>query len=211
MKRVNWSEKKLLVDEKWSRIYETDDGIPIRVSKFVTDRIEVSLEAVKKDWSSWLDSERFAFVRAFARKRAFSPEDEGILSFLIDLRDERILESIAISVSRLSNQERAYEFLIAWLRSSRGPKANYAHALGLLGDRRAIPALRNLHDELASNISRKDVDQFTILDFVSCCSALKKLGGSTLYDDEIKQFLEDPRQDVRGLAEAFLKGGPPSC
>lgn len=210
MRHVNWSEKKVLQDEKWSRIYETDDGTPIRVSKFLTDQIEVSETTFKKDWVSWSESERLAFVRAFGRKPSFSPEDERILDFLMEADSEQILESIAISVTRHSQRERVRDFLIERLQRGSGPKANYAHALGLLRDSQAITALKDLHDGLAENIKENRADQTAILDFVSCCSALKKLEGSVSYDDEIRTFLNHPSQAVQNFAKVFLEGGPPS-
>lgn len=210
MRHVNWSEKKVLKEEKWSRIYETDDGTPIRVSKFLTDQMEISEAAFKEDWASCSESERLAFVRAFGRKPSFSPEDERILDFLMKADSEPILESIAISLTRHSQRERVRDFLIERLRRGSGPKANYAHALGLLRDSQAITALKDLHDGLAENIKENRADQGVILDFVSCCSALKKLEGSASYDEEIRAFLDHPNQAVRNFAKVFLEGGPPS-
>jgi hypothetical protein len=212
MKQVDWSGKKVLKEEEWSRIYELDDGTPIRVSKFLTDEIEISEEKLKKDWSAWSESQQLAFVHAFGRKLLYSVEDERLLDFLMNSDNERILESIAISLTRHSKKQRACDFLIHRLRSSSGAKANYAHALGILGNSSAVPALRTLHDELDASISKRqdDVDVGTVLDFVSCCSALNKIEGSSVYKDEIRSFLNHPNQVIRNFAKVFLEGGPPS-
>jgi hypothetical protein len=212
MKEINWSEKKVLQEEEWSRIYELDDGTPIRVSKFLTDQIEISAEEFKKGWLAWSESQQLAFVRAFGRKLSYSREDERLLDFLMNADNERILESIAISLTRHSDKERICDFLIHCLHAGSGPKANYAHALGMLGDSRAIPSLRDLHNRLAENIRDKhdDADEGAVLDFVSCCSALRKIEGSSIYEDEIRSFLDHPSQVIRNFAKVFLEGGPPS-
>lgn len=212
MKQPNWSQKKVLREEEWSRIYELDDGTPIRVSKFLTDRIEISEEKLRKEWPAWSESQRLAFVRAFGRKLSYSREDERLLDFLMSADNEQILESIAISLARHSEKQKVLDFLIHCLRSTLGPKANYAHALGILGDLRAIPALRTVHDRLAKSIGeeRDGVDEGTVLDFVSCCSALRKIEGSSVYEDEIRNFLNHPNQAIRNFAKVFLEGGPPS-
>lgn len=207
----NWSEKKVLKDQKWSRVYEADDGSAVRVSKFLTDQIRVLEVEIRNEWGLWSESERLSFAHAFSQKPAFSSEDERVLDFLMDAADERIGASIAVGLTRHSQRKRVLNFLLGRLESVSESKSNYTHALSILGDVGAIPALKALHDRLASSIKKGDrVEEGILLDFVSCCSALMKLEGTSAYADEIRPFLSHPNGAVRDFSRIFLQGGPPS-
>jgi hypothetical protein len=212
MSQPNWIGKKVLREEKWSRVYEADDGSAVQVSKFVTDDIEVSEAALRSEWGSWSESDRLAFAHAFGRKPTFSTEDERVLDFLMGVPDERVHTSIAVALTRHSQKGRILNFLVKCLQLSNEPKANYAHALGLLGDTSVIPVLKSVHDRLASEIepNMQFAAERTLLDFVACCSALMKLEDSSSYRDEIRPLLSHPNPVVRNFSKVFLDGGPPS-
>lgn len=209
MSKSDWSTRKVLSEDRWTRVYETEDG-PVNVSKFVTDETQLSESLVKQQWDSWAESEKIAFAHAFSQKPTFSLEDERILGFLIDVGSERVWASVAGGLPRHSDRNRILKFLMDRLKSGSEPKANYASALAALGDLRAVPALEDLHGQLASAISsRSTTDNSVILDFVLCCFALAKLKTSDAYRKQIEQFLTHPDQGIRSLAMIYLTGGPP--
>lgn len=212
MTRSQWSGRRIIREEKWSRIYEAEDGSPVNVSKFLMDDISISGDVIKDQWESWGESEKIAFALAFAQKPRFSTEDERILDFLMDANDERVWTSIASGLPRHSQRKRVLNFLIDRLKSGSEPKANYMHALSTLGDSQAVPPMKDLHDRLSAEIAKAETkaDKLLIFEFVACCSSLAKLEGSSAYQDEIRPFLNHPDEHVRAFSKIYLEGGPPT-
>lgn len=211
MRRTDWSQRKVIREGTWSRVYEAEDGAQVNVSKFVTDNIEIDVDSVKSQWSSWKEPERIAFSHAFGSKPTFSREDERILDFLMDYGNERVCVSIAPALPKHSQKERVRKFLTDRLHRGTEPKANFIHALAVLGDSEAIPALRSIHSRLSAEISEAGsaAEEWSIFDFVSCCAALMKLENSPQYAEEIRAFLDHPSRAIRNFSKVWLEGGPP--
>lgn len=212
MTRSQWSGRRIIREERWSRIYEAEDGSPVNVSKFLTDEISVSEDVIKDQWESWSQSEKTAFARAFAEKPKFSGEDERILDFLMGAGDERVWVSIASGLPRHSQGKRVLNFLIDRLKSGSEPKANYMHALSTLGDSQAVLSMKDLYKRISGEIAKAGTkaDKLLIFEFVVCCSSLAKLEGSSAYQDEIRPFLNHPDEHVRAFSKIYLEGGPPT-
>ena len=212
MAASEWHGKKIVAEEKWSRIYEVEGGVHVNVSKFVTDEITISADAIKDEWKSYSRSERIAFAGAFSQKPHFSLEDEKILDFLMDNDDERVWVSIAHGLTRHSQKKRVLHFLLERLKSGSESKANYVYSLGPLGAAEAVPQLKGLHDRLLREIAQAGTkaNKALILDFVVCCSSLAKLEGSSTYRDEIRPFLDHPDKHVQAFSRIYFEGGPPA-
>lgn len=213
MSSPGWRGRKVLHEEKWFRIYEAESGVPVKVSKFLTDEIAPSAHEIPKQWESWNFQDRISFAHAFSQKPHFSQEDEQILDFLMSVDDEKVQSTIALGLTRHSQRRRVLQFLIDRLQSPNSEsKANYAYALGALGAGEAGPPLRVLHDRLSRKIdlAGATADRALIFDFVVCCSSLSKLEASREYLDQIRPFLDHPDKSVRGFSKVYLEGGPPS-
>jgi len=212
MRASHWHGKKVLEEERWSRIYEGENGVPVNVSKFVTDDIAISMDEIMAEWNSWSATEKVGFTHAFSQKPQFSVEDVKVLDFLMGVDDERVWCSIAYGLTRHPQKRRVLDFLIDRLKSGSEPKANYVHALGALAAPQAVPPLKDLHDRLSRGIVGPGVeaDPTLIRDFIVCCSSLAKLEGSSAYRDEIRPFLDHPNKYIRAFARIYLEGGPPT-
>jgi len=207
-----WIGKKLLREDRWFKYYEMQPGIPARVSKFLTLEADVNERDLRREWESWSDVQRIMFAQAFCANPEIGPEEEAILKFMMNSKEDAVLSSIAISLTRLSNKAMVLLFLVAQLESREQPKANILQALNILGDRAAIPSIKALHNRLAFELNRagEELDGFLITDFFASCAAIDKLEGTTTYRAEIEPFLSHPNGSIRTMAKLWIAGGPPS-
>jgi len=211
-KMTFWIGKKLLREDRWFKYYEMQPGISARVSKFLTLEVEVKESDLRREWESWNDSERIMFAQAFCAKPEIGSEEEAILEFMMSSKEDAVLSSIAICLTRHSNKAMVLPFLVAQLESKAQPKANFLQALNMLGDRAAIPSVKALHNRLAVELKRagKEPNGFLITDFFASCAAIDKLEGTTTYRAEIEPFLSHPNGSIGAMAKLWIAGGPPS-
>ena len=202
--------RKLVHETKWSRTYEVQPGYYAYESKFESDGFSVELSEVSSGWNSWSESEKLDFAKAFQEKASITAADEHVLEFLMGHGDESVLSSIAICLTRLSSKAKIIPFLLARLESGSEPKANYLQALGMLGDRVAIPSIKALHDHLMANIERSggEPNEWMVLDFFAACMTLDKLDGTTNYRADIEPFLTHAGS-IGAMAKMWIAGGPP--
>jgi hypothetical protein len=206
-------KKKLIHEDKWSRIYEAGENFYASESKFEADGLSVSVEELNSSWTSWDVSEKLSFVNAYRSKPLFVESDEKILEFLIARGDEPIWSTIASSLSlHHSNKKMVLDFLLERLKTGSEPKSNFIQALRILGDVAALPILHHLHDQLSTRIktaSQDHIDHWTVNDFLRCCEALAYLEKEDRYKEEIRRFLAHPDELVRIHAQNALAGPEP--
>ena len=206
-------KKKLVHEDRWSRTYEAGENFYASESKFEADHLSVSVEELSSAWDSWDESEKISFVNAYRSKAQFVESDERILEFLMAKGDEPVWSTIASSLAlHHSNKKMVLEFLLKRLTSGSEPKSNYVQALYVLGDVAALPSLHELHDQLSEQVKRapqRQVDHWTVNDFLRCCEALGYLEKTEHYRDEIRPFLDDPDELVRIHAQNALAGPQP--
>jgi hypothetical protein len=207
-----WVGKKLIREGRWFKYYEMRPGVPLRISKFLSHETGMNASVLREEWVSWDESERLDFAQAFSLKPEITSQDEEILEFMMRSTDERIRSSIASCLTRHSNKQMVFAFLIEQLIKGSEPKANILQALTALGNRQAVPSIRALHDRLAADINPGEVEQdvWKILDFFAACAALDKLEGTISYRAEIEPFLKHPSESVRTMAKLWIDGGPPT-
>ena len=205
-----WLNKKLIRENRWFKVFEMQAGVQARVSKFMTDELTIRATELKDEWVSWSESERLAFAQAFSVKREITREDEEILDFIIHNGDELLWSSIASCLTRHSNKKMVLRFLTDRLSSRLESRANFLHALSMLGDREAIPAVKVLHDRLAIDLFKQGAraNDWLILDFVVSCSTLNTLEDTKAYCQEIEPFLNHPNEHVRKSCKIWYDGGP---
>jgi len=126
--------KKLLKEDRWSRVYETTRHPLLLESKFKTDGLSVAFHQLRSDWESWKDSERFAFLNAYRYKPTITADDEKIIEFLMASTDERVQMMIALLSTRHPDKKMVAKFLVARLNSAPEHLPNFLQALTVLGD-----------------------------------------------------------------------------
>jgi hypothetical protein len=199
-------DRKLVKEDRWSRVFEEQANTLAFESKFYTDGLSISVNELEKGWKEWDDEEKLSFVGAFTQKPEFSTEDEEIFEFLMKNGDGRTWTMLALSLRFLSNRRMVLDFLVERMKSDFRPKSNFAQTLGVLGDPSAIPALLTEYDNdrFALAAAQDSVDTDLLFDFLCCCSALQKLGAQGNYINDIKGYLEHPDQIVRRCAARQL-------
>lgn len=191
---------KLIRESEWMRVYEcqyeSQKGMH-HESKFLTDRIRVSADSIIGRWSELSFEEKNEFANAFAVKPEVTPEDERILNFLMEQGDFYIWMGIAPLLPSHRDRDRALAFLEERVRQRHADKANFFQALELMGDKRAIPALRAAYDAYKAELATPNgpPKSFDYFDYLACCRALWILESSAEYKDAIQALVQngDPR------------------
>lgn len=215
----NWATLKVLREDRWYRVYQTEDGIPVTVSKFITDKIPLTEASLRDEWSSWAPSERVLFAQAFAQKSSFAAEDLPILDFLIAANDPAYIQVvIAPALPRYSDRDSAVALLLARLESDREPQTNAITALLKIAatdsPRRSeiVEALKRVHGRLAGLLDavtanlddRSKTDLRHTLDFITCSAAVAHLENSSAYLDQIRPFTGHPNRAIAAAAASHL-------
>jgi len=200
-------DRKLLKETRWSRRYQID-SYDVYESKIAEDDEKLHLADVILEWESWEIGERLEFVRAFSHKSSLSGEDERIVEFLINQKDERILAMMALPAILHSNKDLVLEFLLRQIQSTTKDRVNFIHALTLLGDSRAVSVIRDVYQqglerEFSSN-ERAVLDDETH-DFMMACIALWKLTGNQEYLTRLQVLQIHGNERIRRQANLLHK------
>jgi hypothetical protein len=203
--------KKLVHEDRWSRVFEVEPNLFAYESKFEADEVSVSVDKLRQEWPSWNDSEKLSFARAFRQKQQVAKGDEELLEFLMAEGNEPVWSTMALFLTRYSNRRVILGFLLKRLCSGTEPKANFIQALYVLGDAAALPSLHELHDRLTLETESVEVqeDRWKICDLLKCCEALAYLEKTERYQDEIRRFLAHSDESIRIQAQIALAGPQP--
>lgn len=155
------------------------------------------------------------FASNFGQKKTWTDNDTEILEIIMNDGDDYVWSSCALAVLRHSDRNRAVEFLIERVlrcASGRSP-LNYAQALGLAGDRRAVPVIRPYYDRYLKAMEAEAVtgvpdDVFfgpiPYNAFLSIAGDLFKIEDSEEYEQAIRKYFDHPNEQVRYWAEHAL-------
>jgi hypothetical protein len=200
---------KFIAETEWTRVYKDGDAI-LYDSKFLRDGLEVSAELVKGRWSSLSLEQKLDFAQAFSAKPKVTQEDERILDFLMEEREPYVWATIATLLRRHSDKERVLAFLLLRIGEERKGRASFFQAARLVGDHRAVPALRAAYDEYRTKrrLSAEPGAEFDYIGYISCCEALWKLDGSTEYKHAIEEHTKSDNYNIRAFAGLILGGEP---
>jgi hypothetical protein len=201
---------KYISETEWTRVYKDGDAI-LYDSKFLRNGLEVSAEFVRGRWSSLSAAQRLDFAQAFSAKPNVTPEDEHILDFLMEVGEPYIWSTIAILLPRHRDKDRVLAFLLERTGEEGEHKAGFFQATRLMGDNRAIPALRAAYDGYRKKLlgGTEPPVKFDHFSYLSCCKALWALEGSANYKDAIEEFLKSDDKAVCRFAEIMLFGERP--
>lgn len=200
-------QKELDREDRWTRVYKLAPGIYLSESKFQTDGLSIRLQDVEREWHQWADSEKLSFVGAFKQKPRFSSEDEHILEFLAVNGTVVLWEMLALVLTKHSNKKMVLNFLLDRMKSGPRPKANFCQALGVLGERAAIPALHAEYDSGVREIGRMGaaVDRGVLVDFFCCCAALHSLKAPGSFLGDIRKYVNHPDSSIKQAAKRILR------
>jgi HEAT repeat protein len=201
---------KLVRESEWTRVYEAEfhgkKGM-LHESKFLADGMEVSADSIVQRWGLFSDAEKRDFANAFACKREITDEDERILDFLMEAGDFPIWMAIASRLREHRDRDKALGFLLARIGEDHEHKANFYQALGLMGDKRAVPALRAAYDRYRERLGPRPVSGTLDdgIDYLSCCAALWDIEGLEDYKRFMVEALNSEDKSLHAIAEQALR------
>lgn len=208
---TEYDRGKLVKETEWTRVYEVG-GQFCYESKFMTDGLKVSAESIKARWAAFSIGEKLDFAQAFSLAGEVTPENERILDFLMEAGDFNVWMSITSPLPHHRNKDRVLAFLLERVKAEDVPKGNFFQALGLMNDKRALPALRATCDSYRELLSTRPASRaegepfdYDYLDYLHCCAALSKISGSLEYKQVIEEALKSQDDDVRNTAELILR------
>ncbi len=198
------SRRKLVNEDRWSRTYQIG-AHEVYESKFTTGTAFISFRELSKEWATWTEQERLRFVLAFRAKSQLYPEDEKIIEFLLSQGDQHIWVNLAICLTRHSNKEMAFQFLLQQAKSAERDRRSFFHALALLGDKRALPTLRSFYLKNLKHVQDANAQlDDDARDFLMSCVALWKLTGEEDYLVQLGLLRSHPSLDIRKQATLLL-------
>lgn len=202
------SDGELLRDDTWSRTFRMPDGGTLWVSKFVTDEISLTSEALIRDWRDWSEDQRFHFVHAFRYKSSLSAQDAAILDFLMKHGDHSTRAYICGLLPKHPEREKYRTFLIEELqRPTSEPKASLIGALRVLGGLEAVAALRAFRQQnmpqTSAGLELRDLA--SAVDYAHCCIALATLENDSSFVAEIESLLDRSSFEVRQVLWGVLR------
>ena len=198
--------EKLIRETRWSKVYERDDGVRSVQSKFSTEGLSVAADELKRMWPEWDDRERLDFAQAFSQKASFSQDDCDSLEFLVQSGSDIVASATAIELATCPNSSVAFDLIVTRLGAAKNvPRSNFFQALGRLADQRGVAILEQLRASLAGQIAGEPTPIDTVIDYLSCCTALAELTKNSEYKRNIEAYLTDDREPVRFAARAMIE------
>lgn len=207
---ADYKSTKLIKETEWTRVYKRGDSY-VYVSKFLEDGLEVSAESIRERWPTFSFDEKVDFAQAFSRGARVTAEHEQVLDFLMEAGDFPVWMSIAGRLRHHRDKDRVLAFLLERVREEKVPKGNFFQALGLMNEKRALPALRAVYDSYRELLSASPAagasPDYDYLDYLHCCEALWKISGSGEYKQVIEDASKSQDELVRITAELILRNG----
>jgi hypothetical protein len=201
---------------EWSYSFKCGSKSYSRISRFMVEPgFQVSASDIRQRWPSMNESDRLDLASNFYNKETWSENDTQILEIIMSDGNDRIWTSCALAVLKHPDRNRAVEFLIERVQrsDSEHPPLNYMQALGMAGDRRAVPVMRPYYEKYRQAMEQEtktgipeDVffGPIPYHAFLSITGDLFKIGGSKEYEDAIRKYLDHPKEQVRWWAENAL-------
>lgn len=194
-------------NEDWFDIIRNASGERVRISKFLNDSYIFSVERLKILWPSWDADTRASFAAAFAAKPPLSDNDQTLLEFLMENGNARIWRTIALSLTRHRDRNRAIAFLLRRISEDVPPLANYYQALGALKAAESIPILKRAFVDYDLRMDRHRTldawgDRLSYFDRLWCSATLFGLTGDEEYRTSVRMALEHSDEAVRKMGRA---------
>ena len=177
----------------------------------MADDLKVNVDALVLRWPNLSSSQQHDFAHAFAPMREFSPNDERILTFLMEAGDDVVWHTISLALTRHSNEQLVTQFLIDRItQTSTCSKMNYYQAAEIIADQQFVPILEIQFKKQSERVvaSWNEVGpqaELERLEFLRLCRTLLTITGEIGYRDAIRRFWEHPSERVRKQAHLYLQ------
>ena len=203
-------KRRLIKEDRWSRLYDAGQFGFVFESKFRREGLSFSADQLASEWESWNDSERLRFANAYRQKPEITIDDERILEFLMQHGDGPVRATMAGCLTRHSNKEKVLELLLKELAAGPEFAPNFLHALTVLGDSRAIAAVREFRGRTLTQLEQscEQPSRDLALALICACRTLWTLEGQSGYAGTIELYLDHPDEVVRGFARACMEEWP---
>ncbi len=203
---VNRSHSHPLVREsRWLRVYRGKPSLEILSSKFLEDGLELKAKDFEKTWADLSPQEKLDLCAAYRAKPRISEDDEKILEVIMRNGDDVTWRNIVSVLARLTDRAKVSLFIRERIAKQSPPVSNFYQAIETLRDLQAVPQLRLRYEQYKKlGVSPTSTDRTLCIDYLSCCSALRKLTGSQQYERSMEPFLQANDKFVRYSAKRLL-------
>ena len=201
---------------EWSYSYKCGDKSYCSISRYMVEPgFEVSASEIRGRWPSMNEYERLDFAANFSPNRDWTGNDTEILEVIMRDGSDLIWSSCALTTLKHPDRSRAVEFLIERVQrsESKHPPLNYIQALGLAGDKRAVPVIRPYYEKYLKAMEAegatgipKDVffGPIPYHAFLAVAGDLFRITRSEEYEQAIRKYFDHPDEQVRYWAEHAL-------
>jgi hypothetical protein len=216
VKKLYGDNCELVRRTEWSYSYKCGPKSFCSISRFMAEEgFEVSASEIRQRWPSMNEGERMDFASNFHVKESWTENGSEILEIIMNDGNEHIWSACALAMLRHPDPNRTVEFLMERVQRNESdrPPLNYIQALGIAGDRRAVPVIRPYYDKCLKAMGSEAVtgvpeDIFwgpiPYHAFLSIAAALFKIEGSNEYEQAIRKYLVHPNEQVCCWAEHAL-------
>lgn len=191
-------------ESEWLRVFETGDNRLVYESKFLSDKLQVSLQSIRSVWARLSCEQQIEFSLAFAAKPSLDPSDQEVLLFLAENGSQEVTSNIALRLCEHADRDGALRLLTQRLETPGTHLANYYVALERLQDKRAVPYLLSNYKRYRESLATNRVTSEQVYDYLYCCRALLSLDGSEEFESAIRDLLEHSDEVVRRTAARLL-------
>jgi hypothetical protein len=207
---------ELVKETEWSYVYKTGEKSYGRISKFLLDEnFAIPASDMRLRWPNMNEDERLDFVSNFWVKANWNANDTNLLEVVMQDGNDRIWHSCALAFLKHPDRDRICSFLIKRVEeNAEDEPLNYIQALGLIGDKRAIPAIktyfgkyrRALESEHETGVPDDVVfGPIPYHAYFVAAGALLRIDGSPEYEEAIRSYLGHSNKQVRWWAERALE------
>ena len=122
---------------------------------------------------------------------------------------KKVWSRIALCVTKHSNRDRVFRFLLERAQNEPDLRSNYYQALEVFNDSRAIPLLTRQYKAYKKSgvLAKSELrlsELMQVFDYLNCSRALLALDGSQEFEAAIQEMLTHPNEKVRASAQLLL-------
>jgi hypothetical protein len=216
VKRVYGENCQLEEATEWSYSVKFGPESYTMVSRFLAEPdFKISASEIRQRWPRMEERERWDLASNFYNKEKWTDNDTEILEIIMRDGSDLVWSCCALATLRHPDRNRAVEFLIERVQrcESEHPPLNYIQALGLAGERRAVPVIRPYYEKYLNAIEAEaeigvPADIFfgpiPYHAFLAIAGDLFRITRSEEYEQAIRKYFDHPQEQVRYWAEHAL-------
>lgn len=200
-------DTKVVGENEWVRILETDTGALLTESRFLNKQFIVPAERITTMWQTMTNDEQLDFLTAFLARAKLQEEDKKILDFLMGVDDEKVWIMIAPLMTKYPDRDRALKFLLDKIETDSEGLANCYHALEVMNDARAVEVVRRKYEAYKDRFRTigSGMGTIALVDFAYSCSMLRRLETNKEYETVLRELKTVDDERVRNQADRILR------